>query len=160
MSTPLWTFCKFLNFSTLTITGINSHLNFCNIKDSTPNPHRLGRLWRYTPAIKIKSLVSVLNLRINCSVPTLTLKLNIIMSDRGTWGIIISHKKLSVSANLELKPGILFFGGECLYAREVSYIHFTPNRRFHFYIPCKLTIFIARIHSIAWFIYIEYRKCI
>ena len=40
--------CKFLNFSTLTITGINSHSNSYNIKDSPPNPHRLGRLWRNT----------------------------------------------------------------------------------------------------------------
>ena len=38
-------FCKFLNFSALAITGINSHSNSCKIKDSPPSPHRLGRLW-------------------------------------------------------------------------------------------------------------------
>ena len=37
-------FCKFLIFSTLTITGINSHSNSYKIKDSPPNPHHLGRL--------------------------------------------------------------------------------------------------------------------
>ena len=34
-------FCKFLNFSALTITGINSHSNSYNIKDS-PQPPPLG----------------------------------------------------------------------------------------------------------------------
>ena len=40
-------FCKFLNFSTLTVTGINSHSNSYNIKDSPPNLYHLGRLWKY-----------------------------------------------------------------------------------------------------------------
>ena len=31
-------FCKFLNFSTLTMTGTNSHSNSYKIKDSPPNP--------------------------------------------------------------------------------------------------------------------------